>query len=92
MVREPASLQGGVLTASRTDTNVTANVSVTANFAINSVRARCARIYSTAGISRDVRNVFGGDTHKEFIIETTGMADPGPVATTLADWRDRDRR
>jgi hypothetical protein len=23
------------------------------------VRARCARTYSTAGISRDVRNVFG---------------------------------
>src|ERR1035438_10439438 len=29
------------------------------NLAINSVRARCARMYSTAGISRDVRKVLG---------------------------------
>src|ERR1035441_7595643 len=29
------------------------------NFAINRVRTRCARMYSTAGISRAVRNAFG---------------------------------
>src|SRR5215207_10565378 len=60
---------------------------------ISSVRARCARRYSTAGINRDVRNVLGqsfGDCPDNWLTRPSRVMSSNAVAASADKMNLRD--